>query len=898
MYLIANFTISMFGSEFAMQRMYETLKSRMAKNNQSLEDAYLSLRKELQQASNAEKELFEPALEIAQEKIAQALSEITILKPAVVGTRNHIEWYSGPSEDSHNWHSYCNYLRQKGWEETIKSIDQASTKIVSRLACPTVEGNGYRLQGLVLGYVQSGKTASMMATIAKAADEGYRIFIILAGMTDSLRIQTQNRIESDLTCHRSQNWEWITRVDQDFSSGRNQLRAPEGGNLIMVVKKNGSILRRILKAIKGTSEIVRQNQPVLIIDDECDQASVNSAKNNEDSPTRINALIRDILNNFPRCCYLGYTATPFANLLINPDFDEEIGRDLYPHEFIISLPRPDNYFGVEKLFGADPESADDENEGQNMIRNIPDDETVYLRPPNRAQKDSFIPTITQTLEEALLYFLMVTAARHFRGQKEQHSSMLIHTSVYRSQHFLMQQEVDRWLQIVRSKITNNNTALVDKMERIWDFEINQVSSENFRLTPVAFSELQPYLPNVLKQVTTAVENSDAEETDRLDYGIPGQNYIVIGGNVLARGLTIEGLSVSYFLRTSTQYDTLMQMGRWFGYRRGYEDLPRIWMTEEMATAFRNLATVEVAIRDDIEEMWQQGLTPAEFAVRIPRIPQLQITSRNRMRNAEECSISYRGEHLQTFRFDIDQETLDHHWLISSELINYALDSADIFTNGKNRIFKGVSHKAILDFLRSYRFHKQQRDLHNSIPFIQDEIEAGQEDMKSWNIVVLGNTRKEAEDSQKKLGNLGHVTTIVRSRLKSVPIVDIKALLSKADITADLGDIQSEFKDWLSSRPQEVDCWASRKRFRAMYLAKQGLRSCPSLIICPIEALSRPYGHRQSQNRIPLDAPMDVIGLGIVFPGLPLSQPKRYVRVRLTSDLDEVNEELEDFSLEG
>lgn len=879
--------------------MLNDLKSRMARKNISLEEAYTSLKQEIiQSSSGAIKEAYETSLEAARKKIADTHNEFAVLRPAIVGTRNHIEWYAGPSEDSDNWQAYRNYLQKKGWAEAIEVIDQASNKIISRLAAPTTQGEGYRLQGLVLGYVQSGKTASMMATIAKAADEGYRVFIILAGMTDSLRVQTQSRIEQDLTNHRPQNWEWITQAEQDFPVGRTQLRVPERGNLIMVVKKNSSVLKRILKAITKTPKVALQSQPILIIDDECDQASVNSAKNAEDSPTKINALIRDILNRLPRCCYLGYTATPFANLLINPNPNDEIGRDLYPHEFIISLPRPDKYFGVEKLFGTDPESADDENEGQNMIRNIPDGEAAHLRPPNRAQKESFVPVITQTLGEALFYFLMVTAARHFRGQESQHSSMLIHTSVYRSQHFLMQQEVDKWLQTVRSKISNNDACLLERMEKIWDFEINQVSSDSFGLTSVSFSELRPYLTNVLNQVTTAVENSDAEETDRLDYGTPGQNYIVIGGNVLARGLTIEGLSVSYFLRTSTQYDTLMQMGRWFGYRQGYEDLPRIWMTEEMATSFRNLATVEVAIRDDIEEMWQQGLTPAEFAVRIPRIPQLQITSRNRMRNAEECSISYRGEHLQTFRFEIDKETLDHHWQISSDLINYAFNNSDILINGRNKIFKGVSYKAIIDFLKSYRFHKQQRDLHNSIPFIQDEIEAGQEDMKSWNIVVLGNTRKEAEDSQKRLGNLGHVTTIVRSRLKGVPIVDIKALLSKADITADLGDIQSEFKDWLSSRPQEVDCWASRKRFRNMYLErKKRMRSCPSLIICPIEALSRPYGHRKSQNRIPLEAPMDVVGLGIVFPGLPLSEPKRYVRVRLTSDLDEVNEELEDFSLE-
>ena len=302
-----------------------------------------------------------------------------------------------------------------------------------------------------------------------------------------------------------------------------------------------------------------------MIDDECDQASINSAGGELDV-TAINRRIRELLSLLPTVTYVGYTATPFANVLINPyRVDGQELDDLYPRDFITALPRPDSYFGTERLFGVTPSDPDDvqpEEEGLDMIRDVPTEEEALLQPQSRQERNSFQPVMTNSLQTAILYFLASCAARRARGDGAKHMTMLVHTSAYIIAHERVASLIHGWVDVNRKKIVDQESDLGQCIRAVWTSEAPAVPVE----------QLFEHLQAVLDIIEFPVENGASD--DRIDYTGEPKTYIVVGGSILARGLTLEGLTVSYFLRTANQYDTLLQMGRWFGYRHRYEDSPR------------------------------------------------------------------------------------------------------------------------------------------------------------------------------------------------------------------------------------------------------------------------------------------------------------------------------------
>jgi hypothetical protein len=305
--------------------------------------------------------------------------KIITLRPApVVTSRRQSRWYLGPREHSSpNWTAYRNHLLRKGWAEgAVNLIDKASPKITNELLCPNGSRED-RFQGLVLGYVQSGKTANMAGTIAKAADSGYRMVIVLAGMTNILRQQTQCRLEQDILQHNPSLWEWFTTAERDFRLDRGiKLPMPERGKcVLLVVKKNAAVLRRLKKALAHLSSVERKALPSLIIDDECDQASINTSAYRS-AVSRINSLIRDLCEKLPKVTYVGYTATPYANVLM-AETSVDGTRDLYPSDFIVSLDEPEGYLGARRLFGDDT-SADADCELP-FIRRVPAEDPVIGR---------------------------------------------------------------------------------------------------------------------------------------------------------------------------------------------------------------------------------------------------------------------------------------------------------------------------------------------------------------------------------------------------------------------------------------------------------------------------------------------------------------------------------------
>lgn len=795
-------------------------------------------------------------------------------------------WYTGPKVTDRHWPALKAYLiNDKNWlEETVaENIGQASTEIVSLLEDPSKES--FSCRGLVIGYVQSGKTANMTAVIAKAVDAGYNFIVVLAGLTNKLRQQTQRRLEADVADRYRTLWQLLTSAEdagdfRDLTNGGFFVPETHSAQLA-VVKKNVAPLKRLITAFNRTPQATIRRMKVLVIDDEADQASVNSASN-ELNMTRINELIRQLLHVLPSVAYVGYTATPFANVFINPYGQNKNLDDLYPKDFITALKRPIGYFGTEQLFGrdpVDPANPQPDEEGLDVIRTVPDEEVALIQPRRRDEKDGFTPELPATLERALLYFLCCCAVRRARGHTDQHMSMLVHTSSFVVMHSKMADLIEKWLKDNRTALLSDGSVVRQRLHNAWQEEQGRLPADVTGARHVPWAELVQHLPDVLERLQVPIENGLS--TDRIDYSGPPRTYIVVGGSVLARGLTLEGLMVSYFLRSSSQYDTLLQMGRWFGYRGGYEDLPRIWMPKDLELSFRTLASIEMEVREDVAQYSEQQKSPLDFAVRVRSIPGMAITAASKMRAAVECDISYSGKHVQTIQFEHRNEKItQQNWDAASELVNASGNFGKRFEAKDRIVFTDVPRAAIIKFLREFHIVSQGGDLRRE--FLTGYINADDEALDTWNVgVVTG----PADQSELPLGNLGQIKTVTRSRLKSPDDkpANIKALMSRQDVMLDCPDAQFDSKaDWTTLKT----------------LRSTGRQPRPLLLLYPINKTSAP---RSEKSRVALDATGDQMGIGIVFPG-SASGAGGYYHVNLnppaTEDLDAQEAEINELEAQG
>lgn len=791
-------------------------------------------------------------------------------------------WYIGPQDGHKFWPAYEKYLRGMGWDErmpgSIASLDQASTKVVSFLSPPGA--GSIRTRGLVLGYVQSGKTANFTAVIAKAADAGYRFFLVLSGINNALRRQTQERLDREIIALNPEEWITITDSIHDFRATTNVnafLGDRVAVKILGVVKKNKFRLTRLLNWLKSARSEVLRNCPVLIIDDEADQASPNSARDQEDR-TAINKLLVEILGTLPKAAYVGYTATPFANLLIDPAPEE----DLYPRDFIVDLPRPDDYFGPERIFGRDPldwEEPDAASDGLDMIREVPEGEVPLLKPANAKAREGFKPVLTNSLRDAVRYFILAAATRRFRGQSDRHCSMLVHTSEYTSVHDGFKDPIENELKSLLEGYRKNDKTLLKTLREQWEQEQLKVPSALVGQTPTSFDQLLPFLEPALKATEVILEHS--RSAYRLNYGQPGRLYIVVGGNVLSRGLTIEGLTVSFFIRSASAYDTLLQMGRWFGFRPGYEDLPRIWMTEELEEYFRHLAIVEREIRFDIDRYKNREITPLEFGVRIRTHPQLAVTSKLKMQHAVAAEMSFSGTAPQAIVFrHKDRDWLNENLAATRGLISAIRDrgiSQELIDGRPHRIFREVPAEDILTFLTKYHIDASQVEMPSSLlqQYVRAQNAKGR--LKKWDVAVIG--RAKPKWGTIPLGPGYEVPLINRAKYdrRADGLADIKALMSALDPAVDM-DISSEDLRKMS-RPELIE------------LRDQKLPDTALLLLYPINKDSRPTPGTRDEKRKPLEAVEHVIGLALAFPDSKDNTPQSYVTADLSQiPRDEVVEE--------
>ncbi|WP_338538358.1 Z1 domain-containing protein [Janibacter terrae] len=783
--------------------------------------------------------------------------------PLARGDSYHLEsearmdaWYTGPEVGDRYWVQLAERMRRGPLAEVFDDVDRASTKVVAHLANPGVRN--LKKKGLVVGHVQSGKTANYAAVMAKATDAGYRMVIVLSGMHNNLRKQTQQRLTHDVV---DDTWFALTDEENDFrgvhrGSALLVSRTPS----LAVVKKNSHRLRWLRDFLRDIKLETRQACPILLLDDEADQATPNSAKV-DDEPSRINELVRDIWREIPTGSYVGYTATPFANVFIDPDDDTE----MYPSDFILALEPGKDYFGAERVFGRfNPDDAEAGDDGLDIVRTVDEDEVDDLKPPSdRESRAAFDPDLPASLMIAIRWFCLAVAVRAERGQANSHTSMLVHTTHFVAPHFAMQERIRHLLEALTLEV---EAGTREAFEDVWNREsISTGISENF-------SDVWESLKLVLGAISVVADNGYSE--DRLNYDVVDtagnsvpQYVIAIGGGTLSRGLTLEGLVVSYFIRTSSTYDTLLQMGRWFGYRVGYEDLPRVWMTDDLRDEFRFLAQVEYELREEIATMARSGVSPQQLGVKIRAHPgRLEITAATKMQHAQLVRMSYSGQTMQTIQLhEKDSDVLSANRARTEQLVGLVAEDCNWEqTQAGHWLAKDIRAKDIRDFLVDYQGHERQANW-------RSDLMAGWLDDPGadtlWNVAVF-NPKKETA-SLVDLGLPDTVRTVSRAPLtRDTDHANIKALMSLKDRLVDL-----VVPEGVSGK--ELDDNETR-RLRAQLADDRGL-----LILYLIDQASGPV-EKALRVRRPMQASEPLVGVALVFPTIDdlfHGDSKQYFSVR-------------------
>ncbi|MCR9283525.1 MAG: Z1 domain-containing protein [Rhodobacteraceae bacterium] len=660
------------------------------------------------------------------------------------------------------WDRYKKLLHKNGLpQDVITTTDELTDRILGRLGNPGLAEKWDR-RGMVVGHVQSGKTANYTGLICKAADAGYRLIVVIAGIHNNLRNQTQERIDEGFigrdtgrlaTQGKKGNRAIgvglfddrhvpvsLTNTLSDFrkdtaSTNTSQIDSYKVP-VVLVIKKNHNTLRNLLdwlreNSARGDDQMI--DQPMLLIDDEADNASINT-KYSKDEITKINGQIRDFLNMFHRSCYVGYTATPFANIFVDPDqYDDALKEDLFPKHFIVGLDAPSNYFGAKKIFiDGIPDDGD-----PIWLRYIIDNEDVL---PMKHRIDQTVEELPESLKVAVRTFLLARTIRNLRGQASKHCSMLVNASRFTKVQGLIRNRLHQYVEEILDSLRVNgaraaaalNDTIIADLYSTWDLE---------------YSNAEPDWPKVLSSMLEAVAatkvvevNSRANGLDYSENSTIGQTVIAVGGFSLSRGLTLEGLTITWFLRNSMMYDTLMQMGRWFGYRGGYEDLCRIWMPSEAIDWYAHIAEASEELHLELKKMEKAKATPSDFGLAVRSHPaSLLVTARNKMGSGQKhIMIGLSNAWVETAKITARANELDANEAAAERLLQnmaahgHDRDAAKKVVGG--HLLTDVNVELIDQFLLSWRNH-DQAFLTQTGP-VRNYIRERQDDeLKLWDVLV-------------------------------------------------------------------------------------------------------------------------------------------------------------------
>lgn len=679
------------------------------------------------------------------------------------------------------WNRYKKYLEViKHWNPRVTAnLGKVSDEILDLCGDPSEDH--FAIKGLVLGDVQSGKTANYTAICNKAADTGYRIIIILAGMQENLRKQTQERLDAECTGRKSEYYldpkaeqgiknqpvgvgrygtdkriVAFTSVTKDFDGGilRNNNLGIENVNcpVVLVVKKNKRILNNLIKWLSDNNTQNAAGQidlPFMLIDDEADNASVNT-KDENSQPAAINDCIRRLLNLFSKTTYLGITATPFANIFIDPGKDD----DLFPSDFIYALSAPSNYIGADRIFGEDSDS-------DHMLQEIDIEEFEKCFPPKH-KKDFIVEDLPRDMYEASYYFLLLNAIRDYRGDVTEHRSMMIHVSLYTNVQNQIQEILNEWLDQIKSDVRNYAKLPIAQSEKIKNIKNMRLVWNKYNLSKNVGIQWEDLLRNYLHKAISPIEvravnmKTGAASLDYFNHKNDGLRVIAIGGNSMSRGLTLEGLGVTYFHRNTKMYDTLLQMGRWFGYRPNYEDVAKIWMTPEAIDWYGQITRATAELKDEIAKMRNAHQTPRDFGLKVRQDPgALIVTAQNKMRTATDlkCPVSVSGNLLETPRLKAAKNILSSNEKVFKNFVNslsnIGVRICDRERTKDNYYWKNVPSDSIAQFLLDFETNPWHLSFNGRA---LAEFVEGHQWKNGWDVVLMRKGTGDAYDDPLQCGD--------------------------------------------------------------------------------------------------------------------------------------------------
>ncbi len=637
------------------------------------------------------------------------------------------------SQENFYWNRYKIYLADSLTEEVIRTYDIDTDVVMDNIENPAAPS--FNRYGMVVGHVQSGKTGNYAALICKAADAGYNFIVVIAGGLNNLRDQTQKRLNASFVgqnlgvqvgvgigdINRQKLPISLTTESKDFNK-QDADRNSQGLNfdninvpILIVIKKETKTLTNVISWLEKQYRNKITQHSMLIIDDESDYASINTGKEND--PTKINEKIRKLISLFQKSAYVAYTATPYANIFIDHDIShDQLGKDLFPKDFIYALDHPTDYFGARKIFLESKE---------HYLVEVDD----YLEAfPSKHKKDHIIHRLPNSLKEAIRHFLLNIAIRNLRGQTDKHNSMLVHASRYTNVHKQIASLIQNYLSEIQSEIRvyGDLSDCTAQSELISDLELTfqkKLSECGFEWKRVISKLTEIVSFTVVREVHQETKIPLVYREDLVT------NAIVVGGTSLSRGYTLEGLSVSYFLRKSLFYDTLMQMGRWFGYRPGYEDLCKVYLPKELISSFASIIEATEDLIDDFKRMSREKMTPEQFGLAVKYHPDsgLQVTARNKQKNAKDIYFEMKldGRTKESAWIINDDEISDTNTTIIKSLINKLNEPSPKNIEGKY-IWRNINKELIIDFLGNFKVYGDDDELgfrtRMPLKFIQKYVE--------------------------------------------------------------------------------------------------------------------------------------------------------------------------------
>ena len=720
---------------------------------------------------------------------------IKLDKGVLIEEKGHERWFLAKKStlDMKYWERYKKYLlTDKGFStKVVNTMDDVLDTLTDLLGDPD-RNVSFSRKGLIIGDVQSGKTANYTGLICKAVDSGYKVVVLLTGTIEKLRKQTQQRIDEGFVgsssdammqqkgdkliigvgCYDPSIRPMVLTSTADDFKQKNAVNLNFdlrniNGPVIFVIKKNAAVLKRLNKWLKtfnqnGTNPI---DHSLLVIDDESDNASVNTKANPEDTPTAINGQIRELLNMFTKSSYVGFTATPFANIFIDPDsYNDMVAEDLFPKDYIYSLNSPTNYTGARNIFGENGDA------GYMLVKineDIDNPTSIVNLIPLKHKQDIYISSLPRDLKDAVNTFMLANTLEDLAGLKGNHRSMLINVSRFTRVQDEVASLVNDYLKDMQAACKNYcmlpakaalNSPHLSDLKKSFDNHYSNIG--------IDWQSVQRKLYGSCAGIIVQTFNRKGGQNVNYDDYKDGLRVIAVGGMSLSRGLTLEGLVTSYFYRNSKMYDTLMQMGRWFGYRKGYEKLCRIWMSEESIGWYKHISEATDELREEVKRYEDSDLTPKDFGLRVRSdITSLIVTARNKMRTAEsrECVISLSGEAIETPEIFADKVKNENNYKAVSyfidEIINTGIPIYDDSKRGNAKYgFKDVPVNLIIDLLEKIDISPKNERFNTSTICNFIENYKGNE-LDKWDVAL-------ATGSSSDKINLGHNIEFTHTNMKA------------------------------------------------------------------------------------------------------------------------------------